>query len=76
MDAHWLTYSGYICISLPEDRLQELDIPMMVAENQDPHRTAYTVTVDYRHGALRLVSYLVPVTLKNRRRYHDRDLCA
>ncbi|KAI0918042.1 hypothetical protein AcW1_007021 [Taiwanofungus camphoratus] len=42
--------SGYICIALPGERLDELEIPMMVAENQDPHRTAYTVTVDYRHG--------------------------
>lgn len=32
------------------DRLQELEIPMMVADNQDPHKTAYTVTVDYKHG--------------------------
>ena len=46
----WLD-SGYICIALPAERLEELEIPMMVAENQDPHRTAYTVTVDYRHGA-------------------------
>ncbi|KII87242.1 hypothetical protein PLICRDRAFT_113290 [Plicaturopsis crispa FD-325 SS-3] len=42
--------SGYICISLPGDRLQELDIPMMVPENQERNRTAYTVTVDYIHG--------------------------
>ncbi|KAF9816021.1 hypothetical protein IEO21_04271 [Rhodonia placenta] len=42
--------SGYICIALTPERLEELAIPMMVAENQDPHRTAYTVTVDYRHG--------------------------
>ncbi|KAI0316184.1 3,4-dihydroxy-2-butanone 4-phosphate synthase-domain-containing protein [Amylostereum chailletii] len=42
--------SGYICISLPEDRLQQLKIPMMVPENEDRHRTAYTVTVDYKHG--------------------------
>ncbi|PCH44163.1 GTP cyclohydrolase II [Wolfiporia cocos MD-104 SS10] len=42
--------SGYICISLPGERLDELGIPMMVSENQDPHRTAYTVTADYRHG--------------------------
>jgi len=42
--------SGYICIALPGERLDELKIPMMVSENQDPHRTAYTVTVDYRHG--------------------------
>jgi len=42
--------SGYICIALPKKRLEELEIPMMVAENEDPHRTAYTVTVDYKHG--------------------------
>jgi len=24
---------------------------MMVSQNEDPHRTAYTVTVDYKHGA-------------------------
>jgi 3,4-dihydroxy-2-butanone 4-phosphate synthase len=22
----------------------------MVAKNEDPHRTAYTVTVDFKHG--------------------------
>ncbi|KAH9928790.1 3,4-dihydroxy-2-butanone 4-phosphate synthase [Amylocystis lapponica] len=42
--------SGYVCCALPGARLDALAIPMMVAENQDPHRTAYTVTVDYRHG--------------------------
>lgn len=42
--------SGYICIALPGERLEELDIPMMVPNNQERHRTAYTVTVDYKHG--------------------------
>ncbi|KAJ3967648.1 3,4-dihydroxy-2-butanone 4-phosphate synthase-domain-containing protein [Lentinula raphanica] len=43
--------SGFICISLPGERLAELELPMMVGEeNQDPHRTAYTVSTDYRHG--------------------------
>jgi len=42
--------SGYICIALPAERLQELEIPMMVAENEDPHKTAYTITVDYKFG--------------------------
>ncbi|KAM5544457.1 hypothetical protein V8D89_002117 [Ganoderma adspersum] len=42
--------SGYICVSLPGPRLEELQIPMMVPENEDRHRTAYTVTVDYKHG--------------------------
>ena len=44
--------SGYICISLPGERLDELNLPMMVAENQDPRRTAYAVTVDYKHGKM------------------------
>ncbi|KAG2039949.1 3,4-dihydroxy-2-butanone 4-phosphate synthase-domain-containing protein, partial [Suillus americanus] len=42
--------SGYICISLPGERLNELEIPMMVPENQERHKTAYTITVDYKHG--------------------------
>ncbi|KAJ4470098.1 3,4-dihydroxy-2-butanone 4-phosphate synthase-domain-containing protein [Lentinula aciculospora] len=43
--------SGFICISLPGERLAELDLPMMLSEeNQDPHGTAYTISTDYRHG--------------------------
>lgn len=42
--------SGYICISLPSDRLEELDIPMMVPNNTEKHKTAYTITVDYKIG--------------------------
>ncbi|KAH9018274.1 3,4-dihydroxy-2-butanone 4-phosphate synthase [Lactarius hengduanensis] len=42
--------SGYICISLPGDHLEALSIPMMVPQNEERHRTAYTVTVDYKHG--------------------------
>lgn len=42
--------SGYICIALPGERLEALQVPMMVPDNQERHRTAYTVTVDYKHG--------------------------
>jgi 3,4-dihydroxy-2-butanone 4-phosphate synthase len=42
--------SGYICISLPAGHLEALSIPMMVPQNEERHRTAYTVTVDYKHG--------------------------
>ncbi|GAA6061686.1 hypothetical protein JCM10212_005978 [Sporobolomyces blumeae] len=42
--------SGYVCICLPAERLNELGIKMMVDENQEKHKTAYTVTCDYRHG--------------------------
>jgi len=38
--------SGYICAPLSHTRADELGLPQMVQENRDPHRTAYTVTVD------------------------------
>lgn len=42
--------SGFVCIALPGDRLEELQLPMMVANNTEHYRTAYTITVDYAHG--------------------------
>ncbi|KAH9926327.1 3,4-dihydroxy-2-butanone 4-phosphate synthase [Epithele typhae] len=42
--------SGFICVSLPGDRLEQLAIPMMVPQNEERHKTAYTITADYRHG--------------------------
>src|SRR5437870_3537473 len=42
--------SGVICIPLTGDRLDALDLPPMVQENTESHRTAFTVSVDYRHG--------------------------
>lgn len=42
--------SGVICVGLPGDRLDALQLPLMVAQNSDAMGTAYTVTVDYRHS--------------------------
>jgi len=42
--------SGYVCIALTGEKLEELSIPMMVEHNEERHRTAFAVTVDYRHG--------------------------
>ncbi len=44
--------SGVICMPLEGDRLDELQIPLMVqtGENTEVQRTAFTVSVDYRHG--------------------------
>ncbi|PWZ01251.1 putative RIB3-3,4-dihydroxy-2-butanone 4-phosphate synthase [Testicularia cyperi] len=42
--------SGFICISLTPERIAELEIPMMVPNNTEKNKTAYTVTVDYKHG--------------------------
>ena len=42
--------SGYICAPLPEAVADRLGLPSMVADNQDPRGTAYTVTVDAAEG--------------------------
>jgi 3,4-dihydroxy 2-butanone 4-phosphate synthase/GTP cyclohydrolase II len=42
--------SGVICLPLIGERLDELRLPLMVSENTDSHRTAFTVSIDYSHG--------------------------
>jgi 3,4-dihydroxy 2-butanone 4-phosphate synthase / GTP cyclohydrolase II len=42
--------SGVICAPLTGERLDELDIPLMVRENTESHRTAFTYSVDHVHG--------------------------
>lgn len=51
----WLAWtirhsSGYLCAPLGNDRADRLNLPLMVAANADPLRTAYTVTVDAASG--------------------------
>lgn len=41
---------GLICTALPGERLDALEIPMMVENNTDPYATAFTVSVDYKFG--------------------------
>ncbi|KAI9789258.1 MAG: 3,4-dihydroxy 2-butanone 4-phosphate synthase [Peltula sp. TS41687] len=38
--------SGLLCAPLPSPLADRLDLPAMVADNRDPHRTAYTVSID------------------------------
>ena len=40
--------SGVICVPLMPERIDELELPLMVVENTESQRTAFTVTVDYR----------------------------
>ncbi|HSV68327.1 MAG TPA: bifunctional 3,4-dihydroxy-2-butanone-4-phosphate synthase/GTP cyclohydrolase II [Mycobacteriales bacterium] len=42
--------SGYICVALPDEECDRLDLPPMYHTNQDKRGTAYTVTVDAREG--------------------------
>jgi len=42
--------SGVICVALPGDRCDALDLPLMVARNTETHCTAFTTSVDYGPG--------------------------
>ncbi len=39
--------SGLICLPVVGERLDELGLPLMVLENTDSHKTAFTVSIDY-----------------------------
>jgi 3,4-dihydroxy 2-butanone 4-phosphate synthase / GTP cyclohydrolase II len=41
---------GLICLTLTEDQIQRLRLPMMVQENRAPMGTAFTVSIEARHG--------------------------
>ncbi len=41
---------GLICLSLTEEKLNELRLPMMVSENTSRFQTAFTISVDARKG--------------------------
>ena len=42
--------SGLICVPLTGERLDELDLPLMVRRNTESHQTAFTVSVDATQG--------------------------
>ncbi|GAB3080943.1 bifunctional 3,4-dihydroxy-2-butanone-4-phosphate synthase/GTP cyclohydrolase II [Pedococcus soli] len=51
----WLAWtirhtSGYLCAPVTSETADRLGLPLMVADNRDPLRTAYTVTVDAAEG--------------------------
>ncbi len=41
---------GLICLTLTPDHLDKLKLPMMVRDNQSPYETAFTVSIEARHG--------------------------
>lgn len=42
--------SGIVCAPMPQEQAKRLNLAPMVADNDSPHATAFTVSVDYRHG--------------------------
>ena len=41
---------GLICLALTEQKIRELQIPMMVSENTSPFGTAFTVSIEAKRG--------------------------
>ncbi|MGB0638869.1 MAG: 3,4-dihydroxy-2-butanone-4-phosphate synthase [Myxococcota bacterium] len=41
---------GLICLTLTEERVGQLSLPMMAAQNQSPYETAFTVSIEAREG--------------------------
>ena len=41
---------GLICVPMLGERLDQLEIGLMVRDNTEPHGTAFTTTVDARRG--------------------------
>lgn len=42
--------SGIVCTPMPREEAKRLNLNAMVAENDSAHTTAFTVSVDYKHG--------------------------
>lgn len=42
--------SGIICAPMQADRLEALQLPQMVNANTELHQTAFTISIDCRHG--------------------------
>ncbi|MFZ5468976.1 MAG: 3,4-dihydroxy-2-butanone-4-phosphate synthase [Myxococcota bacterium] len=41
---------GLICLSLTEDRIRQLHLPLMVQDNTSPYQTAFTVSIEAARG--------------------------
>ena len=42
--------TGILCVAMTQERARQLHLPLMVEENQDSKKTAFTVSVDYKPG--------------------------
>ena len=42
--------SGIVCAPMPKEEAKRLNLNAMVAENDSAHTTAFTVSVDFKHG--------------------------
>jgi 3,4-dihydroxy 2-butanone 4-phosphate synthase/GTP cyclohydrolase II len=67
---------GLICLALTPERCDELGLELMAAKNEDPLKTAFTVTIDARDGVTTGISaedraHTIQVALDPATRPHD-----
>ncbi|HKB08299.1 MAG TPA: bifunctional 3,4-dihydroxy-2-butanone-4-phosphate synthase/GTP cyclohydrolase II [Candidatus Polarisedimenticolia bacterium] len=67
---------GLICMPMTEERLEELDIPLMVKDNTSPYNTAFCVSIEARRNVSTGISaadraHTVHVTIDPRTRPAD-----
>jgi len=41
---------GLICLSMTKEKVESLDLPLMVVDNTSPFQTGFTVSIDARYG--------------------------
>jgi 3,4-dihydroxy 2-butanone 4-phosphate synthase len=54
--------SGIVCLCIDDDTVRRLQLPMMVTDNSSRNGTAFTVTIEARHGVTTGVSAADRVT--------------
>ena len=54
--------SGIVCLCLPEDKVRQLELPQMVANNTCRNRTAFTISIEAAEGVTTGVSAADRVT--------------
>lgn len=54
--------SGIVCLCMPEDKVRELELPMMVEQNSSKYGTAFTVSIEAARGVTTGVSAADRVT--------------
>ena len=54
--------SGIVCLCLTDDKVRELDLPMMVEENNSQYQTAFTISIEAAEGVTTGVSAADRVT--------------
>jgi 3,4-dihydroxy 2-butanone 4-phosphate synthase len=58
--------SGLICVPATGDRLDQLKLPLMVPDNTDRMKTAYTISIDYAHSKC-VIKILIGIGTHTRR---------